>query len=688
MMHRFRQTVLTAAAIAPLLFASMATAETSTQDATADFSIVNGQVVNPNAAPAFIQLLEVDHEKGRVELEHQCGASLIAGDWILTAADCLWDDDRGYTPKAAHKFKATHPQTGELRDIERIVFPDNVAQKGWPADIALVKVTKPFSTSARMTLAAQNPTPPTSGTATVWGKGDSVRKGHDDFELDSPDYRRSQLRRADVPLHQASVCSGLGFANSMICAEAISNNNSKPGTCEGDDGGPLTLNANDPRKMVQIGVVSDVDELKDDDHCGSRPMLYTNVGTWANWIASVVPGVAFDGAKPAPQQPAPQQPAPQQPTPQEPAPQQPTPQEPAPQQPAPQQPAPSQPGGTTPSHVLNCGAIDAQGSARPQSDHPALNWSPVRGKESGSTVSVTASSITWNANNRADYAILAGECAWADALAATTLTDEGPLLLTNPNTLEAEVKGELSRLGVRRVFIVGGTAAVSPAVEQQLNAAGMQVTRLQGPSRVGTAAAVADFASRGDDDPDGTVVARAYPAQGGTPSQAFADSLAAAYYAPWTDSPVLLSATNALSPETAQYMRTHRPESVTLMGGPAALHAGMENEIARLVPPRTPINRMAGASRADTAAKLGHAMLNRKDDRARGVLVIDGQDDDAWKVGFTFSSLAEETKSVYALAAGDDLSTESVNLIKEAKRRGLPVRCVANTAACTKAQSL
>lgn len=669
MMHRLKQTVLTAAAVTPLLFASMATAQTASQDPTADFSIVNGTVAPEAAAPAFIQMIEVDYDDGRVELEHQCGASLIAGDWILTAANCVWHDDDKPFPKPAHKFKARHPQTGEMRDVERIVFPDNIGHARWTADIALVKVSQPFSTNARMTLAAQNPTPPTSGTATVWGKGDAFRRG-DDFKKDP----QMRLRRADVPLHPAHVCGGQGYFNGMICAEAMSHNHTAPGTCEGDDGGPLTLNANDPRNMVQIGVVSDVDELKDDDHCGNRPMLYTNVGTFTNWIASVVPGVRIAGGA-APQQPAPQQPAPQQPAPQQPAPQQP-------------QPPATQPGGNTPSHVLNCGAVNSPGSARPQADSPALNWAPVRGNESGSTVSVTASGITWNARNRADYAILAGECAWADALAATTLTDEGPLLLTNPNTLEAEVKHELGRLGVRRVLIVGGPAAVSPAVEQQLNAAGMQVTRLQGPSRVGTAAVVADFASRGDDDPDGTVVARAYPSQGGTPSQAFADSLAAAYYAPWTDSPVLLSASNALSPESASYLRTHRPESVTLMGGTAALHAGMEGEIARLVPPRTPINRVAGASRADTAAKLGMAMLNRNDDRARGVLVIDGQDDDAWKVGFTFSSLAEETKSVYALAAGDELAPESVNLIREAKRRGLPVRCVANAAACAKAQSL
>ena len=326
MMHRLKHTVVAAAAITPLLFAGIAQAQPAAEP-TADFSIVNGQVANPNAAPAFIQLLEVDYDDGRVEIEHQCGASLIAGDWILTAANCLWNDDRGYTPKAAQKFKATHPQTGEIRDIDRIIFPDNLRQTGWPADIALVHVSRPFSTDARMTLAAQNPTPPTSGTATVWGKGDSVRVGRDDFELDSRDFRRSQLRRADVPLHPANVCSTNGLFNGMICAEAISHNNSAPGTCEGDDGGPLTLNANDPRKMVQIGVVSDVDELKDDDHCGSRPMFYTNVGTWANWIASVVPGVKFSGAgAPAPSQPAPSKPAPQQPAPQQPnQPQQPPP---------------------------------------------------------------------------------------------------------------------------------------------------------------------------------------------------------------------------------------------------------------------------------------------------------------------------------------------------------------------------
>jgi hypothetical protein len=54
-----------------------------------------------------------------------------------------------------------------------------------------------------------------------------------------------------------------------------------------------------------------------------------------------------------------------------------------------------------------------------------------------------------------------------DALAASVATD-GPVLLTDTNTLPPVVRDEIVRLRPKNIVIVGGPAAVSPNVETQL----------------------------------------------------------------------------------------------------------------------------------------------------------------------------------------------------------------------------
>ena len=81
-----------------------------------------------------------------------------------------------------------------------------------------------------------------------------------------------------------------------------------------------------------------------------------------------------------------------------------------------------------------------------------------------------------------------------DALAASALAAEigGPILLTPGDQLDPLVAEELTRLGVTRVFLVGGTAALSDAVEQDLVDRRFDVARLSGADRYETSAAIAD----------------------------------------------------------------------------------------------------------------------------------------------------------------------------------------------------
>ena len=70
----------------------------------------------------------------------------------------------------------------------------------------------------------------------------------------------------------------------------------------------------------------------------------------------------------------------------------------------------------------------------------------------------------------------------------------GPLLLTHPGSLREEVRAEISRLGATKAYVLGGTGAVSSAVEEELvSMLGRGgVVRLGGTDRYVTARLIAD----------------------------------------------------------------------------------------------------------------------------------------------------------------------------------------------------
>lgn len=84
----------------------------------------------------------------------------------------------------------------------------------------------------------------------------------------------------------------------------------------------------------------------------------------------------------------------------------------------------------------------------------------------------------------------------ADALAAgpASFARKLPILLTQRDTLPAVTKAALTQLGITHVVVLGGTAAVSTAVENEVKTTGATTERVQGINRYETASLLADFA--------------------------------------------------------------------------------------------------------------------------------------------------------------------------------------------------
>lgn len=132
------------------------------------------------------------------------------------------------------------------------------------------------------------------------------------------------------------------------------------------------------------------------------------------------------------------------------------------------------------------------------------NITRIAGSDRYATAGMVANLIT--STNTALYntkktAIIVSGQNWPDAVSASMLvagssgtaaTSVHPVLLVN-DTVPVATEIALVNLGVKQVVIIGGTAAVSSAVEAEL-AAKYSVTRIAGANRYDTAAKVADLA--------------------------------------------------------------------------------------------------------------------------------------------------------------------------------------------------
>ena len=161
---------------------------------------------------------------------------------------------------------------------------------------------------------------------------------------------------------------------------------------------------------------------------------------------------------------------------------------------------------------------------------------------------------------------------FADALAggAAAARSGGVLLLTAKDSLPAVTSDAIKQLKPARIVVLGGTGAVSPAVEDALRALGVgTVVRIAGTDRYATAAAVS-----ADAFPAGAPAA--YVATG----QAFGDALAATPAAAVEGAPLLLTAPDALPAATTTEIDRLGPARIVVVGGTAAVSEAVMDELA------------------------------------------------------------------------------------------------------------
>lgn len=159
--------------------------------------------------------------------------------------------------------------------------------------------------------------------------------------------------------------------------------------------------------------------------------------------------------------------------------------------------------------------------------------------------------------------------AFADALSGSALAGaEGvPVLLTKSGSVPGSVRSALAAMGNPEVVVLGGRAAVSQDVADELGA----VDRLAGKDRYTTSVAVAEQFDYSTEDP----APELYFATGTN----YPDALAGSALAGWQGVPVLLSKTASVPAPVLAAAVSMAPEHVTLLGGVAALSQAVEDTL-------------------------------------------------------------------------------------------------------------
>jgi secreted trypsin-like serine protease len=261
--------------------------------------IVGGRPAPEGAFPWMVALLNAAEPDPFQALS--CGGSLIAPEWVVTAAHCFFDEQGEQVMSAQNLdllLGTTVLQIGagqRIRAAQIVLNPGYNPQVGTLGgnDIALVRLSRPVALPT-LPLVQPNQTNLTApGTlATILGWGATFPSALDQepsgFALD--------LQQAEVPIVANEVCNAPQSYNGTILDTMLCAGFPQGGvdTCKGDSGGPLVVPTSSGFALA--GITSFGRGCAQPNFYG----VYTRVSSFVGFVQSVIGSAPSPAPTPSP----------------------------------------------------------------------------------------------------------------------------------------------------------------------------------------------------------------------------------------------------------------------------------------------------------------------------------------------------------------------------------------------------
>ncbi|OBR95719.1 MULTISPECIES: cell wall-binding repeat-containing protein [Clostridium] len=245
-------------------------------------------------------------------------------------------------------------------------------------------------------------------------------------------------------------------------------------------------------------------------------------------------------------------------------------------------------------------------------------------------------------SGHSDSAIIVSGENFPDAICAAPLSAKynAPLLMTDGNTLSPEMQNKLTSLGVKNIFLIGGTGAVSNEIENELTQKNLNVKRLGGATRIETSIEIAKEVGGNQL----FVVS----------SESFADALSISSYASSKVAPIVLTPKSGVPDVLKDYISTLKSSKTYVIGGQGVIPDDTASYFGDY-------ERLSGQTRYDTNANVIKEFYDLS--KASKIYVAAGIN---YPDGLSISPLAAKNNSPVVLV-NDSMSFDQIRMVRSNK---------------------